>query len=43
MEESGGEEKDEVEGGRAIEGKVRWEVRYTDTPVTFAKIFLHQI
>ena len=43
MEESGGEEEDEVEGGRAIEGKVRWEVRYTDTPVTFAKIFLYQI
>ena len=43
MEESGGEEEDEVEGERAIEGKFRWEVRYTDTPVTFAKVFLHQI
>ena len=41
LEESG--EEEEVEGGGAMEGKVRWEVRYTDTPVTFAKIFLHQI
>ena len=31
------------EGERAMEGRVSWEVRYTDTPVTFAKIFLHQI
>ena len=35
--------EEEGEGERAIEGKFRWEVRYTNTPVTFAKIFLHQI
>ena len=40
---SGEEEEEEGEGERAIEGKFRWEVRYTYTPVTFAKIFLQQI
>ena len=50
MEESGEEEEEAVgpltnrgEGERAMEGRVSWEVRYTYTPVTFAKIFSHQI
>ena len=41
LEESG--EEEEGEGERAIEGKFKWEVRYTNTPVIFAKNFLHQI
>ena len=39
----GSGEEEEGEGERVIEGKFRWEVRYTNTPVTFAKIFLDQI
>ena len=41
LEESG--EEEEGEGERAIEGKFKWEVRYTNTPVIFVKNFLHQI
>ena len=50
---SGEEEEEEGEGGEeegpltnmgeGERARVSWEVRYTDTPVTFAKIFLHQI
>ena len=45
--EGSGEEEEE-EGpltnmGEGERARVSWEVRYTDTPVTFAKIFLPQI
>ena len=35
----GSGEEEEGEGERAIEGKFRWEVRYTNTPAIFAKNF----
>lgn len=35
--------ENDLEESEEEEQKFRWEVRYTNTPVIFAKNFLHQI